>query len=61
MNKELRVTLIKSGIGRPKKHKLTLKTLGLNRLHKTVVLKDTPQVRGMINKVSHLVSVIESA
>ena len=61
MNKELRVTLIKSGIGRPKKHKLTLKTLGLNRLHKTVVLKDTPQVRGMINKVSHLVSVVESA
>ena len=61
MNKELRVTLIRSGIGRPKKHKLTLKTLGLNRLHKTVVLKDTPQVRGMINKVSHLVSVIESA
>jgi len=61
MNKELRVTLIKSGIGRPKKHKLTLKTLGLNRLHKTVVLKDTPQVRGMINKISHLVSVIESA
>jgi large subunit ribosomal protein L30 len=61
MNKELRITLIKSGIGRPKKHKLTLKTLGLNRLHKTVVLKDTPQVRGMINKVSHLVSVIESA
>ena len=61
MSKELRVTLIRSGIGRPKKHKLTLKTLGLNRLHKTVVLKDTPQVRGMINKVSHLVSVIESA
>jgi large subunit ribosomal protein L30 len=61
MNKELSITLIKSGIGRPKKHKLTLKTLGLTRLHKTVVLKDTPQVRGMINKVSHLVSVVESA
>ena len=60
MSKELRVTLIKSGIGRPKKHRLTLNALGLNRLHKTVVLKDTPQVRGMINKVSHLVSVVES-
>ncbi|MBW1856308.1 MAG: 50S ribosomal protein L30 [Deltaproteobacteria bacterium] len=59
MNKELKVTLKKSGIGRPKKHRLTLKTLGLNRLHKTVVLKDTPQVRGMINQVSHLVSVVE--
>ena len=60
MNKELRVTLIRSGIGRPKKHRLTLKALGLNRLHKTVVLKNTPSVRGMINKVSHLVSVVES-
>jgi len=59
MNKELTVTLKKSGIGRPKKHRLTLKTLGLNKLHKTVVLKDTPQVRGMINKVSHLVRVVE--
>jgi large subunit ribosomal protein L30 len=59
MNKELTVTLKKSGIGRPKKHRLTLKTLGLNKLHKTVVLKDTPQVRGMINQVSHLVSVVE--
>ena len=59
MNKELKVTLIKSGIGRPKKHRLTIKSLGLNKLHKTVVLKDTPQVRGMINKVSHLVKVVE--
>lgn len=60
MNKELKITLIKSGIGRQKKHRLTLKALGLNRLHKTVVLKDTPPVRGMINKISHLVSVVES-
>ena len=58
MNKELKVTLIKSGIGRQKKHRLTLKTLGLNKLHKTVVLKDSPQVRGMINQVSYLVSVV---
>jgi len=59
MNKELKITLIKSGIGRPKKHRLTLKSLGLNKLHQTVVLKGTPQVRGMINKVSHLVKVVE--
>ena len=59
MNKELKITLIKSGIGRPKKHRLTIKSLGLNKLYKTVVLKDTPQVRGMINKVSHLVKVVE--
>jgi len=60
MNKELKITLIKSGIGRPKKHRLTIKSLGLNKLHKTVVLQDTPQVRGMINRVSHLVKVVEA-
>jgi len=56
---ELRITLIKSGIGRPKKHRLTLQSLGLKKLHKTVVLKDTPQVRGMVKKVSHLLNVVE--
>ncbi|MDX1777731.1 MAG: 50S ribosomal protein L30 [Thermodesulfobacteriota bacterium] len=61
MSKELQITLIKSGIGRPQKHRLTLKSLGLNKLNKTVVLKDTPQVRGMVNKVSHLLKVVEQA
>jgi large subunit ribosomal protein L30 len=61
MSKELQITLIRSGIGRPQKHRLTLKSLGLNKLHKTVVLKDTPQVRGMVNKVSHLLKVVEQA
>lgn len=59
MSTELRITLIKSGIGRPKKHRLTLQSLGLKKLHKTVVLKDTPQVRGMVKKVSHLLNVVE--
>jgi large subunit ribosomal protein L30 len=58
-NKTLAITLIRSGIGRPPKHRETLKRLGLTRLHKTVVLKGTPQVRGMINQVSHLLSVVE--
>jgi len=61
MSKELQITLIRSGIGRPQKHRLTLKSLGLNKLNKTVVLKDTPQVRGMVNKVSHLLKVVEQA
>ena len=61
MSKELQITLIRSGIGRPQKHRLTLKSLGLNKLHKTVVLKDTPQVRGMVDKVSHLLKVVEQA
>ena len=61
MSKELQITLIRSGIGRPQKQRLTLESLGLNKLHKTVVLKDTPQVRGMVNKVSHLLKVVEQA
>ncbi len=59
MSSELKITLIKSGIGRPPKQRLTLKSLGLNKLHKTVILKDTPQVRGMVNKVSHLIKVAD--
>ena len=61
MSKELQITLIKSGIGRPQKHRLTLKSLGLNKLNKTVVVKDSPQVRGMVNKISHLLKVVEQA
>ena len=53
----LRVTLLKSGIGRNKKIRATLKGLGLTRLHKTVVLNNTPAIRGMINKVSFMVKV----
>lgn len=59
MNDKLTVTLIKSAIGRPKKHRLVLKSLGLNKIRQAVVLKATPQVRGMIQKVSHLVKVVE--
>ena len=61
MSKALRITQIRSGIGRPKKHRVTLQSLGLNKLHRTVVLKDTPQVRGMVNQVSHLLKVVEQA
>ena len=53
----VRVTLLKSGIGRNKKIRETLKGLGLTRLHKTVVLHNTPAIRGMINKVSFMVKV----
>ncbi len=53
----VRVTLLKSGIGRNKKIRATLKGLGLTRLHKTVVLNNTPAIRGMINKVSFMAKV----
>jgi len=51
------VTLKRSGIGKPKTQRDTLRGLGLTRLHKRVVLKDTPAVRGMLTKVIHLIDV----
>ena len=54
---KLKVTLIRSGINRPFDQKDTIKGLGLTRMHKSVILNDTPAIRGMIRKVSHLVRV----
>ncbi|MCF6343307.1 MAG: 50S ribosomal protein L30 [Devosiaceae bacterium] len=48
-----------SPIRREKKQRATLVGLGLNKMNRTRTLKDTPQVRGMINKISHLVSVVD--
>ncbi|HHG90775.1 MAG TPA: 50S ribosomal protein L30 [Devosia sp.] len=48
-----------SPIRREKSQRATLVGLGLNKMHRRRVLKDTPQVRGMINKVSHLVRVVD--
>ncbi len=58
--KTVRVTQIKSPIGREGSQRETLKGLGLNKMHRTRELEDTPSVRGMINKVSHLVRVEEA-
>jgi large subunit ribosomal protein L30 len=57
--KQLKITLVKSGIARPGKHKVVLVGLGLTKLNKSVLRMDSPQIRGMINKVSHLLSVEE--
>lgn len=57
MTDTIHITLIKSIIGKNKKIRQTLKGLGLNRLNKTVSLKNTPAIRGMINKVSYMVKV----
>ncbi len=59
MEKELNIILKRSGIGRPKKHKDILRGLGLTKVNKMVVRKDTPLIRGMIKKVPHLVEVLE--
>ncbi len=57
MTDTIKVTLVKSGIGKDKKIRGTLTGLGLTRLNKTVILKNTPAIRGMINKVSFMVKV----
>ena len=57
--KTIKVTQIRSGIGRPAAQKATLIGLGLNKMNKTVVLEDTPSIRGMVRKVEHLVRIEE--
>ncbi len=58
--KKIKITQIRSTIERPKRQKLTIEALGLGRIRKSVVKKDTPQIRGMIAKVQHLVRVEEA-
>lgn len=57
--KKLKITLIKSTIGAVPKNRKTVEALGLNKLHKTVEMPDNDAVRGMIQKVRHLVKVEE--
>ena len=57
--KKLRITLKRSPIDYHISQKVTVRTLGLHRLHQSVEHTDTPQIRGMINKVCHLVEVEE--
>lgn len=58
-NKQLQVTLVRSAIGFDKTQKATVRALGLRKLHHTVIHTDTPQIRGMIYKVRHLLHVEE--
>jgi large subunit ribosomal protein L30 len=55
MAETIKVKLVRSMIGRPEKQRRVLRGMGLTRLNKTVELKDTPETRGMIRKVTHLV------
>jgi large subunit ribosomal protein L30 len=58
---KISITLIKSGIGYEEDQKRTLKALGFHRLHESVVHEDSRAIRGMINKVRHLVKVEEAS
>jgi large subunit ribosomal protein L30 len=57
--KRVRVTQVRSQIGFDRRQRATLRGLGIRRMHQTVELEDTPQVRGMIRKVVHLLKVEE--
>ncbi len=57
--KTLRVTLVRSPIGYTKDQKATAKALGLRRMHQTVEHKDTPALRGMLNKIIHMLKIEE--
>jgi large subunit ribosomal protein L30 len=56
-NRKIRVTLVKSVYGRLQSHKDTVRGLGLRRMRHSVELDDTPQVRGMINKIAYMLRV----
>ncbi len=59
MAESLKVTLVRSIIGRPAKHRKVVTSLGLTKLNRSNQFKDSPAIRGMIKKVSHLLSVEE--
>lgn len=59
MTKKLNITQVKSIIDRPKIQKRTIEALGLGRPNYSIIHNDTPQIRGMVNKVSHLLKVEE--
>lgn len=58
--KKIKVQLVKSPIGCKESHRATVRGLGLRKLGSISVLEDTPSVRGMVNKISYLVKVLES-
>ena len=57
---KIKITQIKSTIDRPKDQKATIVALGLGRISKSKIVENTPQISGMVNKVSHLVKVEEA-
>ena len=56
----LKIKYVRSAIGSPGKHKLVIKSLGFKRLNQVVARVDTPQVRGMVAQVPHLVAIVDS-
>lgn len=59
MAKKLKVTRVRSDIGRPERHRATMRALGLRKIRQSVVLEDNKSTRGMVNAVRHMVEVEE--
>jgi large subunit ribosomal protein L30 len=59
MEKHLKLTLVRSLIGRPESHKACVRGLGIRRIHQQVIIKDTPCNRGMVNQVNYLLKIEE--
>ena len=57
---KVKVSQVKSAINRPERQKRTIQALGLGKINRTVEVELTPQIAGMIRKISHLVSVVEA-
>ncbi len=58
-SKQLKLTIVRSMIGRLKSHQSCARGLGLRKMHKPVIVEDTPENRGMINKISYMLTVEE--
>lgn len=58
MSSKVQITLVKSTIGKPEKQRKVIAGLGLGKLNQTVELADTPEIRGMIAKVSHMLNIV---
>lgn len=58
-SKTLKIQYVRSSIGRPARQRLVIQGLGLRKLHQTVERPDTPQIRGMVAKVPHLVRIVQ--
>lgn len=56
---KLRIKQVRSGIGKPARQKRTLEALGFKRLYQTIEVEATPQIRGMIDAVKHLIEIVE--
>lgn len=58
---KVRITLVRSTIGRPPEQRATVRALGLSKMHQTVVKEHTPQIQGMVKQVGHLLKVEQEA